>query len=63
MKVYIITRFDMTNGSERIVKIYSEKNKEVAKQVADRLNTAVSEDVNLQYSLNSYLVDAEDCYD
>lgn len=63
MKVYIITRFDMTNGSERIVKIYSEKNKEVAKQVIDRLNTAVSEDVNLQYSLNSYLVDAEDCYD
>lgn len=63
MKVYIITRFDMTNGSERIVKIYSEKNKEVAKQVTDRLNAAVSEDVNLQYSLNSYLVDAEDCYD
>lgn len=63
MKVYIIRRFELTNGSERIVKVYSEKNKEVAKQVVDRLNNAVSEDTNLQYNLESYLVDAEDCYD
>jgi hypothetical protein len=63
MKVYIIRRFELTNGCERIVKVYSEKNKEVAKQVVDRLNNAVSEDANLQYSLDSYLVDAEDCYD
>lgn len=63
MKVYIIRRFELTNGCERIVKVYSEKNKEVAKQVVDRLNNAVSEDTNLQYSLDSYLVDAEDCYD
>jgi len=63
MKVYIITRFDMSNGSERIVKIYSEKNKETAKQAVDRLNSSVSEDMEIQYDLNSYLVDAEDCYD
>ena len=63
MKVYIITRFDMSNGSERIVKIYSEKNKEAAKQAVDRLNSSVSEDMEIQYDLNSYLVDAEDYYD
>ena len=63
MKVYIITRFDMSNGSERIVKVYSEKNKENAKQAVDRLNSSVSEDMEIQYDLNSYLVDAEDCYD
>lgn len=63
MKVYIITRFDMTNGSERIVKIYSEKNKELAKSAVDRLNESVNEDMNIQYNLDSYLVDAEDCYD
>ena len=63
MKVYIITRFDMTNGSERIVKVYSEKNKETAKKSVDRLNASVSEDMEIQYDLNSYQVDAEDCYD
>jgi len=63
MKVYIITRFDLTNGSERIVKIYSEKNKELAKTAVDRLNSSVSEDMEISYNLDSYLVDAEDCYD
>ena len=63
MKVYIITRFDLSNGGERIVKVYSENNKEVAKEVVDRLNDSVSENMEIQYNLNSYLVDAEDCYD
>lgn len=63
MKVYIITRFDLTNGSERIVKIYSEKNKELAKTAVDRLNASVSEDIEISYNLDSYLVDAEDSYD
>lgn len=63
MKVYIITRFDMSNGSERIVKIYSEKNKELAKEAVDRLNHSVEEDMEIQYNLDSYIVDAEDCYD
>lgn len=63
MKVYIITRFDLSNGSERIVKIYSEKNKELAKQAVDRLNHSVEEDMEIQYDLHSYIVDAEDCYD
>ncbi len=63
MKVYIITRFDLTNGSERIVKVYSEKNKELAKSAVDRLNDSVSEDMEISYNLDSYLVDAEDCYD
>ena len=63
MKVYIITRFDMSNGSEKIVKIYSEKNKETAKEAVDRLNHTVEEDMEIQYDLHSYIVDAEDCYD
>lgn len=63
MKVYIITRFDLSNGSERIVKVYSEKNKELAKRSVDRLNGSVSEDIEVSYNLDSYLVDAEDCYD
>lgn len=63
MKVYIITRFDLTNGSERIVKVYSEKNKELAKSAVDRLNDSVSEDMEISYNLDSHLVDAEDCYD
>ena len=63
MKVYIITRFDMSNGSERIVKVYSEKNKELAKEAVDRLNHTVEEDMEIQYDLHSYIVDAEDCYD
>lgn len=63
MKVYIITRFDLSNGSERIVKVYSEKNKELAKQAVDRLNDSVSDDMEISYNLDSYLVDAEDCYD
>lgn len=63
MKVYIITRFDLTNGSERIVKIYSEKNKELAKSTVDSLNASVSEDIEISYNLDSYLVDAEDSYD
>lgn len=63
MKVYIITRFDLSNGSEKIVKIYSEKNKELAKSAVDRLNSSVSEDMEISYNLDSYLVDAEDYYD
>ena len=63
MKVYIITRYDLSNGSEVIIKVYSEKNKELAKQAVDRLNSSVDEDMEIQYDLHSYLVDAEDCYD
>ena len=63
MKVYIITRFNMFNDSEKIVKIYSEKNKVTAKEVVDRLNKSVEDIDDIEYSLKSYLVDAEDCYD
>lgn len=63
MKVYIITRFDLSNGCEKIVKVYSEKNKETAKEAVDRLNRSVEEDMEIQYDLHSYMVDAEDCYD
>ena len=55
-KVYIITAFDLVTAIERIVKVYSEKNKEKAKNGVDRLNAQV-EDEELEYRLTSWEVD------
>lgn len=58
-KVYVITAFDVTNLSQRIVTIRSDKN--VAKQQVDALNRHAAEEV--EYRLTSYVVDGEECYD
>lgn len=63
MKIYVITRFELENSSEHIVKVYSEKNKDTAKEVVDRLNRNLSEDDTVEYRLTSYITDQEDCYD
>ena len=62
-KVYIITAFDLVTAVERIVKVYSEKNKEKAKNGVDRLNDSVGEDEELEYRLTSWEVDEEESYD
>ena len=58
-KVYIITRFDITNCSRNIVRVCSDKND--AKQIVDRLNRHSSED--FQYELKSYIIDGDESYD
>ena len=62
-KVYIITAFDLVTAVERIVKVYSEKNKEKAKNGVDRLNASLNEDEELEYRLTSWEVDEEESYD
>ena len=62
-KVYIITAFDLATAVERIVKVYSEKNKEKAKNGVDRLNDSVGEDEELEYRLTSWEVDGEEWRD
>ena len=62
-KVYIITAFDLVTAVERIVKVYSEKNKEKAKDGVDRLNASLNEDEELEYRLTSWEVDEEESYD
>ena len=62
-KVYIITAFDLVTAVERIVKVYSEKNKEKAKNGVDRLNDSVGEDEELEYRLTSWEVDGEEWRD
>jgi hypothetical protein len=62
-KVYIITAFDLVTAVERIVKVYSEKNKEKAKNGVDRLNASLNEDEELDYRLTSWEVDGEESYD
>ena len=62
-KVYIITAFDLVTAVERIVKVYSEKNKEKAKDGVDRLNASLNEDEELEYRLTSWEVDGEESYD
>ena len=58
-KVYIITRFDISNCSEHIVKVCSKKDE--AKVIVDRLNRHSGED--FQYQLKSYIIDGDESYD
>lgn len=62
-KVYIITAFDLVTAVERIVKVYSEKNKEKAKEGVDKLNASLNEEDELEYRLTSWEVDGEESYD
>ena len=59
MKVYVITRFDISNCSEHIVCIRSDK--QDAKNIVDRLNRHSVSDC--EYRLTSYIVDGEETYD
>ena len=59
MKVYVITRFDISNCSEHIVCIRSKKDE--AKEIVDRLNRHSAPDS--EYRLDSYVVDGEESYD
>ena len=61
-KVYIITAFDLVTAVERIVKVYSEKNKKKAKEGVDRLNASLNEEDELEYKLTSWEVDGEESY-
>lgn len=58
-KVYVITRFSISNCSEHLVRICSDKAD--AKQIVDRLNRHSDEDN--EYKLTSYIIDGEESYD
>jgi len=62
MKVYVITREDLIEYTSTIVGVYSDKEK--AKQKVDELNGRIEEDdTSTDYRIQSFTVDAEECYD
>ena len=61
MKVYVISEVNITNFSSNIVSVYSNKKK--AKERVDELNSSLSEDSFIDYTLKAFEVDTEDMYD